>query len=226
MNEKPSIGVIGGTGNLGFGLAVRLVRAGYQVRIGSRDAAKAKNAANEAAKLAKPGPGTPPPDGGANPAVAAASDIVILSVPFAAQLSTIEEIKQPAQGKILIDTTVPLVPPKVMRVQMPPEGSAGRRAQNALGPDVRVVSAFQNVSADHLQTIDHAVVGEVLVAGDDKAARETVIELAAAIGIKAWHAGALDNAAVAEALTSVLIFMNKTYGMDGAGIQLVAPDKH
>lgn len=215
-----TIGVIGGTGHLGKAIARRLSKAGHAVTIGSRDPDKAQTVAAELAG-----------DGmtvawGSNAEIAAGKEVLIVTVPYSAQVATLTEIRPFVGGAIVVDTTVPLVPPKVMRVQMPPEGSAGRRAQNALGPDVRVVSAFQNVSADHLQTIDHAVVGEVLVAGDDKAARETVIELAAAIGIKAWHAGALDNAAVAEALTSVLIFMNKTYGMDGAGIQLVAPDKH
>jgi NADPH-dependent F420 reductase len=125
------------------------------------------------------------------------------------------------QGKILVDTTVPLMPPKVMRVQLPAGGCAARLAQDALGENVRVVSAFQNVAAAHLQSADaHLDDCDVLVTGNDADAREAIVKLAEEIGFKAWHAGSIDNSAVAEALTSVLIFMNKRYGIPGAGIRI------
>jgi NADPH-dependent F420 reductase len=212
---RPVLAVVGGTGNLGLGLALRWAQAGYRVGLGSRDAQRARAAAAEGAQQAGASI-----TGGSNAEVAAAADIVIVTVPFAAQAATLEEIRAASQHKIVVDTTVPLVPPKVMRVQLPPEGSAARRAQNLLGPQVRVVSAFQNIAAAHLRELSHPLEGDVLVSGDDADAREAVVRLAQALGLAAWQAGALDNAVVAEALTSVLIFMNKRYGFDGAGIRI------
>jgi hypothetical protein len=121
---------------------------------------------------------------------------------------------------------VPLVPPKVMRVQLPPEGSAAVIAQSLLGPGVRVVSAFHKVAAHKLAT-DEAVDCDVLVFGDDRKARDVVVAIAEACGLRGLHAGALANSTAAEALTSIIIFINKTYGVDGAGMritgQLVPP---
>ncbi|MCE3284149.1 MAG: F420-dependent reductase, partial [Steroidobacteraceae bacterium] len=122
-------------------------------------------------------------------------------------------------GKIVVDTTVPLVPPRVMRVQLPPEDSAAAIAQAVLGADVKVVSAFHNVAA-HKLAADRPVECDVLVFGDDKGAREAVIGLVEQCGLRGLHAGALVNSTAAEALTSVLIFLNKTYAVDGAGVRI------
>ncbi len=214
--SKPILAVLGGTGNLGEGLAIRWARAGHDVVIGSRTADKAL----EAVERFKDRAPIERLRGMVNPEAAAAADIVALTVPFAHQQPTLESVREAVQGKILIDVTVPLVPPRVMRVQMPPEGSAGRAAQNLLGEGVRVVSAFQNVAADHLSDPDHEIDCDVLVAGDDAAARRTVLGLVEAAGMRGWHVGGLDNAAVAEALTSVLIFLNARYGIEGAGIRI------
>jgi NADPH-dependent F420 reductase len=211
----PTIAVVGGSGALGRGLALRFATAGIKVLIGSRDATRAQSAAAEV--LASGGAGVEAYD---NAAAARLADLIIVSVPFAAQTDTLAQIRDAARGKIVVDTTVPLVPPRVMRVQLPPEGSAARRAQNLLGPETRVVSAFQNIAAAHLADPRHPLEGDVLVSGDDAEARETVVRLAGTIGLRAWQAGCLDNAVVAEALTSVLIFVNKRYGFDGAGIRL------
>ena len=217
MSEtKPILAVLGGTGNLGEGLAIRWARAGHDVIIGSRTAEKAADAVRRfsdrapAARLR----------GLENPAAAAAADIVALTVPFEHQQPTLRSVRDAVQGKILIDVTVPLVPPQVMRVQLPPEGSAARAAQNLLGENVRVVSAFQSVAADHLADPDHEIDCDVLVAGDDADARRTVLGLVEAAGLRGWHVGSLDNAAVAEAFTSVLIFLNSRYGIEGAGIRI------
>jgi NADPH-dependent F420 reductase len=123
-------------------------------------------------------------------------------------------------GKILVDVTVPLVAPKFDRVQLPAAGSAAVALQRKLGDGVKVVSAFQNVAAAHLMDISHAIECDVLVCGDDAAAREIVIGLARDAGLKAWHAGALVNSAAAEALTSVLIAINKRYKIRGSGIRI------
>lgn len=216
-SQKQHIAVLGGTGDLGYGLALQLAKAGHTVTIGSRSAEKGRQAAAELAK-AVPGASI---SGNDNATAAAAAEIVIMTVPFASQQPTLESVRGQVQGKVFVDATVPLVPPKVMRVQLPPAGSAGRQAQDFLGEGVRVVSAFQNIAAEHLRS-DHltALDCDVLVAGNDADAREIVVRLAADIGLRAWHAGPIDNAAVAEALTSVLIFINKRYGIPGAGIRI------
>ena len=213
-----TISVIGGTGALGSALAWRLARAGHKVIIGSRDADGA------AAKAAELGHGL---TGMSNADAAAAGDILFVTVPFAAQAATLESIADAAKGKIVVDTTVPLVPPKVMRVQLPAEGSAAARAGAILGEEVRTVAAFHNVAAHRLAQ-DGDVDCDILVFGDDKEARAEVVVLANAIGLRGVHAGALVNAAAAEAMTSLLIFINKTYKADGAGIRitgdLIVPD--
>ncbi|MFQ5636046.1 MAG: NADPH-dependent F420 reductase [Gammaproteobacteria bacterium] len=214
---RPGVAVLGGTGDLGFGLAGQLARAGYSVTIGSRSAKKAELAAIDVADA------NPAADvaGAANPDAAAAADIVVMTVPFSSHAATIDSVRDAVQGKIFVDATVPLVPPKVMRVQMPAGGPAAKQAQERLGEDVRVVSAFQNIAAAHLRADDLTRNEcDVLVCGNDSEARQAVIELAEAIGLSAWHAGCIDNSAVAEALTSVLIFLNRKYGLEGAGIRI------
>jgi len=209
-----SIAVIGGTGQLGAAIARRLAKAGKSIIIGSRDPVKAEAAARQlGAEL-----GCEVAFGG-NVAAAGAADVVILTVPFASQRMTLEDIRSSVAGKIVIDTTVPLMPPKVMRVQLPPEGSAAQRAQEILGDEVRVVSAFHNVAAHKLMT-DALVECDVLVFGDDKAAREVAVGLVDACGLRGLHGGVLANSAAAEAMTSVLIFLNKSYAVDGAGVRI------
>ena len=209
-----TIAVIGGSGNLGAALARRWAKAGRSVIIGSRDAAKAANAAAQLAAELKVEVG-----GAGNLEAAQRADVVVVAVPFASQLQVLEEIRPALAGKVVIDTTVPLLPPKVMRVQLPAEGSAAQRAQALLGAEVRLVSAFHNVAAHKLAT-DEEVQCDVLVFGDDKAARAVAVELAQQAGLRGLHAGALANSAAAEALTSVLIFLNKAYQVDGAGIRI------
>lgn len=204
------IAVVGGTGKLGAAIARRLAKAGHTVVIGSRSA---ESAGRTAAEL---GFGL---TGLTNTDAAREADLIIVTVPFGAQEGTLAEIAPHCAGKIVVDTTVPLVPPKVMRVQLPPEGSAAQRAQNQLGENVTVVSAFHNVAAHKLAT-DEDIACDVLVFGDDKPAREKVVQLADAMGLRAFHAGALGNSAAAEALTSILIFINKNYDAGDAGIRI------
>ena len=218
-SSKVSLAVLGGTGDLGGGLALRWAAAGYRVVIGSRTLEKAlTGAADIRSKLAARGIDNSQVEGKINLEAAMAADIVALTVPFSHQRSTLEELASALAGKILIDTTVPLVPPKVARVQLPPEGSAGQIAQDYLGEGVRVVSAFHNVSADLLQS-EAALDCDVLVFGNDKEARQSVIGLAEAAGMRGFHGGSIANSAAAEALTSVLIFINKHYG-GHAGIRI------
>lgn len=220
-DSKFTIAVIGGTGDLGRGLMLRWARAGHRVIIGSRNVQRAEEAAKEAnARL-----GTDLVSGNENGAAAKAADIIALAVPYDHHAANLEALREASQGKIVIDVTVPLRPPKVRTVQLPPAGSAAKETQDALGEGVRVVSAFQNVAASHLQDLDHPIDCDVLVCGNDAAACERVIALANDAGMKAWHAGRIENSAIAEALTSGLIFMNAKYKIDGAGIRITGAEK-
>jgi len=205
------IAILGGTGDLGTGLARRWVQAGYDVIIGSRTQEKAEAAvASMREVMAERGIEKVNVRAMENRSAAECADIVAMTVPFSHQTSTLEHIKPVMQGKILIDVTVPLVPPKVARVQLPEGGSAGQIAQALLGDGVSVVSAFQNVAAHHLQE-GHGLDCDVLVCGNKKDARTKVIELVEAAGMRGIHAGPINNAAAVEAMTSVLIFINKQY---------------
>lgn len=214
------IGVLGGTGREGSGLAFRWALKGHEIVIGSRDVRKAEAVAGELNGLLGARDGCGRVRGASNGDAAQAATVVVLTVPYAAQMAIASEVAGLLRGKILIDVTVPLVPPKVDRVQLPEGGSAVVALQQKLGGEVKVVSAFQNVSATHLRDAAHEVDCDVLVCGDDAAARDVVIGLAHDAGLRAWHAGVLANAAAAEALTSVLIAINKRYKVAASGIRI------
>ena len=214
MNKK-LISLLGGTGDLGTGLATRLLKAGFKVIIGSRTLEKAQLAERSLGKNTK---------GLLNKDAALQGEIVILTVPFAHQRGIVEECKTELKGKLFIDTTVPLMPPKVATVQLPREGSAAEIAQNILGDNVRVVSAFQNISAELLQS-DKEIDCDVLVCGNKKEWRQEVIDLVNALGMKGWHAGMLPNSAAVEAMTSVLISINKHHAISHSGIKVTGLKK-
>jgi len=217
---SPSIAVIGGTGAEGSAIALRLGHAGYRVIIGTRDTAKGGRVAAELNEIA--GAGAIAFAGSAEAAKTA--DIVILTVPYAAQQATVREIAAVLEGKILIDATAPLVPPKVSTVQLPPGGSAVAEIQRMLGDKVRVVSAFQNVAAHKLRKLGTDVECDVLVCGDDVEARSITRELISRMGLRAIDAGPICNSAAAEALTSLLIFFNRKYKVSGSGIRISGLD--
>lgn len=221
MSERSTIAVIGGTGAEGSGIATRLAKAGHRIVIGSRDAAKAQAGAAEMARvLDAAGVAGADIRGAANGDAAASAEIVILTVPYAAQRPTVEDIRDQLAGKILVDATAPLVPPRVNRVQLPGGGSAVAAIQALLGEATRVVSAFQNVSAEKLRQLDHAVDCDVLVCADDAPARQAVIDLVASMGLRGVDGGPICNSAAAEALTSLLIWVNRKYKVPGAGIRI------
>ncbi|HEX4179954.1 MAG TPA: coenzyme F420-0:L-glutamate ligase [Caulobacteraceae bacterium] len=215
-----SIAILGGAGALGGALAGRLARVGHTVWIGSRDPAKAQ-AFSQALDGGSAGGRV---RGGDYRACAAEAEICILTVPYAAHAETLNQVKDLLFGKIVIDTTVPLRPPKVGTVQLPAAGSAAVEAQAILGPDVRVVSALQNIGAEKLAA-GQAVDGDVLAASDDVEAAATVCALLAQIGLRAWHVGPLANSAAAEAMTSVLIQINRRYKRVQAGIRITGKAK-
>jgi len=211
-----TIAVIGGTGKEGKGLALRWAHAGHNVIIGSRDAARAEAAASELNGLL----GKDAVRGLGNADGAAAAEIVVLSVPYEAHHATLEMIKDGAQGKILIDVTAPLDPVNKKKAYRVPEGSAGVAAQQFLGENVRVVSAFQNISYTHLSNVEEDLGCDVLVCGNDKAAKQLVIALAKDAGMAAFDAGPIENSVVAEGLTAVLININIAFKIKNAGIHL------
>jgi len=211
-----TIAVLGGTGKEGKGLAFRWARAGHPVIIGSRTAQKAQLAARELTELLENGPTITGMD---NLSAARSADIVVLTVPYNAHRETLQIVKPALQGKILVDVTVPLVPPRVSRVQMPSGGSAAQEAREILGPGVEIVDAFQNISFELLMH-GQKIACDVLVTGTTREARSDVLKLVEAAGLTGWDAGPLENSAVVEGLTSLLIHINKQYGSKHAGIKI------
>ncbi len=212
-----TIAVLGGTGNEGPGLALRWAKSGqYKVIIGSRQAEKGQRVAAELNERL----GQNLIEGMANEDAAANAELCILTVPYKAQGPTLTGLKDLLQGKILVDVTVPLAPPKVSHVSVPAGGSAGLEAQAILGDGVRVVSAFQNVGAAHLAEDDSHIDCDVLVCGDDKEAKTEAIALAEAAEMRGIDAGPLKNGVVIEGLTAVLIGINIRHKSKGAGIKI------
>jgi NADPH-dependent F420 reductase len=211
-----TIAVLGGTGKEGKGLAYRWAKAGYKVLIGSRTSEKAVTTASEILEMLD---GQGSVVGTSNAEAAAQANIAVLTVPYAAHRETLESVKDLLGGKLFIDVTVPLVPPKVSKVQMPPAGSAAQEAKEILGENVEVVAAFQNISHEHLLD-DGDVECDVLVTGSSKNAREEALKLVEAAGLVGWDAGPIENSVVVEGLTSVLININKQYGSTHSGIRI------
>ncbi|HEX9332739.1 MAG TPA: NADPH-dependent F420 reductase [Anaerolineales bacterium] len=215
------IAVLGGTGKEGKGLAYRWAKAGYRILIGSRSSEKAVKAASEIMELLE---GSSSVVGTTNLEAAEQADIVVLTVPYSAHRDTLESVKDVLKGKLLVDVTSPLVPPKLSKVQMPPAGSAAQEAKEILGEDVEVVAAFQNVSHELLLG-EEQIDCDVLVTGTSKKARAEVLTLVEATGLTGWDAGPIENSVVVEGLTSVLININKQYGSTHAGIKITGASK-
>ena len=210
------IAILGGTGEQGPGLALRWARAGEEVIIGSRQREKGERVAKElnqelGQELLK---------GTDNPTAAAAAEVVVLTVPYSAHVSTLETVKAQLQGKIFVDVSVPLDPDNPRRIMMPPAGSAAEEAQQILGEKVRVVGALQNVSATLLRDMNAPIDCDVLVCGKDKEARETVMRLVERLGTRAIDAGPLESARLIEPITALLIRLNIRYKVHSAGLRI------
>ena len=209
------IGIVGGTGKLGSGLAVRWTRAGHEILVGSRDVGKARAHVED---LALQGYGSVEAADYAESARGA--DVVVLAVPYEAHGQAVEAIREAAKGKIVVDVTVPLKPPKVNQVSLPPGQSAALEAQALLGEGTPVVAALHHVSAIHLADVARAMQCDVLVASDDARAKDAVMQLVGDLGLRALDAGPLVNAIALESLTPVLIHLNRVYKSQGAGVVL------
>ena len=216
-----TIAVIGGTGKEGSGLSRRWASSGYRVIIGSRDAAHAK----QQAQMLNTELGAEYVLGMDNLSAAREANLIVLSVPYSAHKVTLDTLHGVLQGKILVDVTVPLVPPQIRTVTIPKGKAAGLEAQAILGPNVRVVSAFQHISASHLKDDDEHVASDVLVCGDDTDAKTQVIQLAQAAGMRGLDAGPLANAVAIESMGPVLLYLNMRYKSKGAGIVITGIDQ-
>jgi len=218
ITESPNhlIAIIGGTGKEGNAIAARFAKAGVRVLIGSRDAAKAQNAANELNARV----GASNVEGYANRDATARAEIVLLAVPYAGMTPILEDIRDAAQGKIVINVASSLDPERKSRAKPPAAGSVTAEVQQFFGDAVKVVCAFQNIAPEKLESVEEKIDTDVIVCGNDKDARATVIDLIRRIGIDAFDGGALANAVAVEALTAILIAVNIKYKVRGAGIRI------
>ena len=210
------IAILGGTGAEGSGLAFRWANAGHEVIIGSRTAEKAARVAGELTEKLPNGTIV----GLDNLAAAQAGELVVLSVPYSAQEKTLNGLSEALAGKIVLTVVVPLKRPVARAYRLPSGLSAAEEAQQQLGEGVRVVAAFQNISAHHLMDLSHKIECDVLVCGDKKVDKEPVYQLVADAGMRAVNAGALQNASVVEGLTSLLIGINIRHKIKNSGIRI------
>jgi 8-hydroxy-5-deazaflavin:NADPH oxidoreductase len=200
------IAIVGGTGKEGTGMALRWAKAGHEVFIGSRDATRALAKAEELQGLAGGAI-----QGGDNAWAVQQAAMVVLSVPYDAHQATLEQLKGVLAGRILIDITVPLKPPKVRQVHLPPGQSAALEAQALLGNTAAVVAALHHVSAAHLSDLDHPIDCDVLACSDDPRALELALGLIRDLGVRAFDAGPLVSSIALESLTPVLLHLNKLH---------------
>jgi NADPH-dependent F420 reductase len=209
------IGIVGGTGREGRGLAVRWAKAGHDVFIGSRQAekgqAKAAEFSEEFGVEVK---------GADNLAACEHGDIIVVTVPYGAHKATFESIKDAVGEKIVVDITVPLQPPKVRSVNLPEGNAAALEARSYLPEGARLVAALHHISSEHLSDPEHTFDCDVLVCGNDKEARAAVIDVIDDLGLRGIDAGVLKNAVALESLTPVLLHINRRYKSVGSGIRI------
>ena len=210
------IAILGGTGNEGFGLGFRWAAAGHDIIIGSRSAEKGADAAEKMRELLPNGNIT----GTDNLTASEAAELVVLSVPYAAQEATLAAVLPALAGKLLITVVAP-TGEKAARVWRLPSGlSAAEEAQEQVGEFTRVVAAFQNIGAHHLLDLEHALDCDVLVCGDKGDDKKVAIQLCEDAGLRGINAGALQNASAVEGMTSVLIAINIIHKVKSAGLRI------
>lgn len=209
------IGIVGGTGREGGGLALRWARAGHTVAIGSRDADRARARAEELRAGGVAGI-----EGGDNESVVSGAEVVVLTVPYGAHEGTLRALAGKLAGRVLIDITVPLKPPKVTQVHLPAGQSAALEAQAIVGAATPVVATLHHVSSAHLGDPDHALEGDVLACSNDPKAMEIALGLLKDLGARGLDAGPLENAVALESLTPVLLSMSRRYKSPSLGITI------
>jgi len=209
------IGIVGGTGREGRGLAVRWAKAGHDVFIGSRQADK--GAAKAAEFSSEFGVAL---EGADNVAACDHAELIIVTVPYSAHRPTFESIKDAIGDKVIVDITVPLQTPKVRSVNLPDGQAAALEARALLPEGTRLVAALHHISSEHLSDPEHTFDCDVLVCGDDKDARAAVISVISDLGLRGVDAGVLKNAIALESLTPVLLHINRRYESVGSGIRI------
>jgi len=212
--KKPTIAILGGTGNEGTGLALRWASNGYQVIIGSRKEEKALQVTRELNEIL----GKDLIRGMDNSSAAREADINVLTVVATAHESAVTGLKDDLQGKILVDATARI---KFPNPKPPEPPSAARLAQEALGESVRVVAAFQNIPASSLKDLEKDLDSDVLVCADKQEDAEAVMDLIRGAGMNAYYIGDLDIAITVEGLTAVLVYLNKYNDIKHASIKIV-----
>lgn len=215
INGINKIAIIGGTGKEGKGLAYKWAQADYEILIGSRTLEKAQAAADVVNQMV----GKHNVKGMTNSDAIREGDICVLTVPFSAHKEMLHQIKDNLKNKVLIDVTVPLVPPKLSVFQPPEAGSALLEAVEILDESTEVVDAFQNISYENLLS-DKDISSDILVCGSKKQIRQMIIGLIESAGMTAWDAGPKENSVVVEGLTSILLGINKQHDTKSAGIQV------
>ncbi|MDN3016187.1 NADPH-dependent F420 reductase [Paenibacillus sp. BSR1-1] len=208
------ISIIGGTGNQGKGLALRLGKAGYQILLGSRSKERAEDIANE---LKEKNPDIII-EGLGNIEAANKGDLIILTIPYTSIDKTVLELREAVKGKVVVDTSVALVPGKPPSTKRVPEGSVAQKINNIIGDEAKVVSAFHTISAHLLQELNKEISGDTLIAGDDQEAKEIVSIMAEKIGLRPLDAGPLRVSSILEELTSLLIGMNIRFKKKSIGV--------
>lgn len=215
------IGIFGGTGPEGKGLALHWASAGEEVLIGSRQAERAKGIVSELnARL-----GQDLLRGGTNEEVAEAAEVIVVSVPFEGHRPLLTALAPRLRGKIVIDVAIPLGPGFPPAYAPPPEGSAAEEARAILGKAAPLAAAFQSVSAHGLDRWPEPMRGDVLICGDDPPAKEAALYLAARLGYRGLDAGPLANARHVEGMTVLLLHLNYRYRSRSAGIQVTGIDE-
>ncbi len=214
------IAIVGGTGKEGRGLGGRWARAGHEVFVGSRDGARAQVRAEE---LVAATGGVA--HGGDNAWAVDQAEVVVLCVPFGAHAAALRDLAPHIGGRLVIDITVPLKPPRVDRVQLPECGAAALETRAILGEEAPIASTLHHVSNVHLEALDEPLDLDVLVCADDPDVRRRTMDLVADLGARPVDAGALDNAVALESFTPVLIHINKTYRSRGTGIRILGIDQ-
>jgi 8-hydroxy-5-deazaflavin:NADPH oxidoreductase len=210
------IGILGGTGKEGAGLAQRWALAGHQVIIGSRDAERARTKAGELSTLA----GGATITGMANLEAATAAPVVVLTLPASGLATTLVPLKDACRGKVVISTVVPLTFGGGRLFTPPPQGSSAEEIQELLGAEARVVAAFHHIAAHELAATEHDIECDLLLCGGDAEAKKIVTELGQSIGLRAVDVGALTNAGALEGITAVLATINRRYKLKNSGIKI------
>ena len=210
------IGILGGTGKEGAGLAQRWALAGHQVIIGSRDAERARTKAAELSALA----GGATITGMANIDAATATPVIVLTLPASGLAATLVPLKDACRGKVVISTVVPLTFGGGRLFTPPPQGSSAEEAQELLGAEARVVAAFHHIAAHELAATEHDIECDLLLCGGDAEAKKIVTELGQSMGLRALDVGALTNAGAIEGITAVLATINRRYKLKNSGIKI------